>query len=279
MNRLKLFSHHRGFTLIEMLLSITIFTVIIAAFIGMLVVITNIGVQQSSASAVNQESGSLLAKIQYYVGSASVINIPTSTATNTLQLFMASSTSDPTFITLASGTVYLQQSTSSPLVPLTSGRVTVSGLSFTRQANPPGHDVVNVSFTMKNNTLTTAQSISELFQSSVVHVSAATFDTGVYATGINEPLGTAGTPWTPINGVMYFGSSGNVGIGQSSPQQPLDVNGGVRLYPTSASQPSCNSGSGARGTLWFSPGGSGKDSLYLCANTNASGTYSWVPLY
>ncbi len=268
---MEMMHHSRGFTLIELLVSISIFTVIIVAFIGMLVAVTNIGVQQSSASVVQQESQALLQKVQYYVGTASLI--ATSTLPAELTLRMPSSTADPTLIYASStGVVYIQQGSGQPQ-PLTSGRVFVSGLAFARQANPPGHDVVNVSFNMKYNSLNATQVFSQLFQSSVVHVSAATFDTGLYPSASTQQLGNSSNLWSPINGVIYT-SGANVGINQSAPSQPLDVNGGVRLNPTSASQPSCTSGSNALGELWFSPGGSGAGLLYLCT-TNASGTYGW----
>lgn len=268
----------RGFTLIEILLSVAIFSIIIIAFVGILVAITQIQVQTSSTASVNQESQFLLQKIQYYVETASVINIPTSTPTSTLQFFAASSSLDPEYITLSGGRVYLQQTASGALQPLTSAKVTVSNLSFTRNANPPGHDAVNVSFTMAYNTLNTLQAFSQIFQSSVEHVSAATFDTGVYPS-INgtEPLGGTGQTWSSINGIINFnGNYVGVGSGVLSPAEQLSVNGGVQLLYQS-STPSCNST--IRGTLWFvSPGGSTKDSLSLCA-ANASGTLGWQSIY
>lgn len=285
MERSKLFSTKGGFTLIELLISVTIFTVIIAAFVGMLIVITNVGTQQSSSSVVTQESNLLLQKIQYYVATASLINIATSTPTSTLQLRMASSSVDPTFITLTttttSGVVYLQQTATGPLQALTSNRVYVSSLTFTRQANPPGHDVVNVSFTMQNKAGLTniAQSFGQLFQSSIVHVSAATFDSGVLASGPGELLGNSTYPWNPINGVINF-SSGNVGIGatETAPTAQLEVNGGIQ-FAVQNSAPACTGNPNARGTLWFVDGTAGtKDSLSLCADS-ATGTLTWETLY
>lgn len=268
----KLFLPRNGFTLVEMLIAISIFTVIVVAFIGILTVVTQVQVQSSSSSAVNQESQFLLQKLQYYVQAASIIDIPTSTPTSTLKFDVASSSLDPSYITLASGTVYLQQA-GGPLQPLTSNRVTVSNLSFTRQANPPGHDSVSISYTINYNTSNLAQAFSQLFQTSIAQVSAATFDTGIYPSAAAEPLGTSGNIWSPINGIIYT-NGGNVGIGpgETSPWQQLEVNGGLRLYPNGVSQPTCNSSSNARGTLWFSTGGS-YDSLYICAN--ASGTVGW----
>ena len=241
----------KGFTLVEMLVSIAIFSVIIVAFIGILVVILQIQAQSSSSQAVNQESQFLLQKMQYYVESASVINIPTSTPLHA-RVHVASSSLDPSYITLSSGTVYLQQN-GGTLQALTSPKVTVSNLLFTRNANPPGHDAVSISFTMAYNTNNVEQAFSQLFNSSVEHVSAATFDTGVYpSVSASEPLGSSGSTWSSVNGVINF-SGNNVGIGaaDTSPAQQLEVNGGVRLYPNGVSEPTCNSSTVARGTLWF----------------------------
>ncbi len=263
----------KGFTLIEMLIAISIFSVVIIAFIGILVVVTQVQVQSTSSAAVSQESEFLLGKLQYYVETASLVNIPTSTTTSTLQLFMASSSADPTFITLASGTVYLQQSVGGPLQALTSNKVSVSNLSFVRRANPPGHDVVNVSFTMAYNTTNVVQAFSQLFQSSIEHVSAATFDTNVLPSASGEPLGNSTYQWSPINGVINFVGN-NVGINTLSPYAQLSVNGGIQLIQSATGTCSTNT----RGTLWFVSGGAGKDSLWLCAQ-NASGTPAWQELY
>jgi prepilin-type N-terminal cleavage/methylation domain-containing protein len=269
----------RGFTLIEMLIAISIFTVIAVAFIGILSVVTQVQVQSSSAAVVNQESQFLLQKLQYYIRTASIIDMPTSTSPSTLTFDVASSSLDPSFITLASGTVYLQQSNGGALQPLTSNKVFVSNLSFTRNANPPGHDAVSVSYTMIYNTSNIAQAFSQLFQTSIAQVSAATFDAGVYPSANNlYPLGGSGQTWTSINGVINF-SGNNVGIDTSStPNEPLTVNGGVQLLNTATSTVPCSATS--RGTLLFSsPGGSSKDTLSLCAATAPSGTLGWQQVW
>ncbi|MGD1003603.1 MAG: prepilin-type N-terminal cleavage/methylation domain-containing protein [Minisyncoccia bacterium] len=269
----------KGFTLIEMLVSIAIFSVIIIAFIGILVVVSEIQVQLSSSVAVDQESQSLLQKVQYYVETASVINIATSTPVSTLQFFVASSSLDPSSLTLSSGTVYLQQTTTGTLQALTSPKVVVSNLSFTRNASPPGHDTVSVSFTMAYNTPATdiAQAFSQFFQSTVEHVSAATFDTNVLPSASGEALGNSGLLWTPINSVINFsGSNVGIGAGVTNPAEQLSVGGGLQLV-SQGSAPSCSSA--IRGTLWFySPGGANQDHLSLCA-ANASGTVVWQTLY
>jgi len=267
----------RGFTLIEMLIAVSIFTVIAIASIGILSVVTQVQVQSSSSAAVSQESQFLLQKLQYYVQTAGIIDIPTSTPTSTLKFDVASSSLDPSYITLASGTVYLQQSSGGALQPLTSNKVIVSNLSFTRNANPPGHDAVSISYTMAYfATSSIVQAFSQFFQTSIARVSAASFDSGVYPSSMSgEPLGNSIYPWSSINNVINF-SGTNVGIDTViAPAEPLTVNGGVQLLSTA--QTTCDATH--RGTLLFySPGGSSKDSLYLCAQ-NASATIGWQQIY
>jgi hypothetical protein len=140
---------------------------------------------------------------------------------------------------------------------------------------------VSISYTLSYNTSNIAQAFSQLFQTSIVQVSAATFDTGVYpSVNGTEPLGVSGQAWNSINGIINF-SNNNVGIGSgdTSPSQQLEVNGGMRLNPNGVSKPACNTASNDQGTLWFVTGGSGsKDTLYLCAQ-NATGTLGWQQIY
>ena len=267
----------KGFTLIEVLLAVSIFTVIVIAFIGILSTITEVQVQSSSGAAVNQESQFLLQKLQYYVQTASLIDIPTSTATTSLKFDVASNARGPSYIKLATGTVYLQQN-GGPLQPLTSNRVFVSGLSFTRHANPPGHDSVSISYTMSYfATSSVAQAFSQLFQTSIEQVSAATFDTALYASSNPEPLGSSADLWSPINSIMYFVGT-NVGINNSSPAEQLSVTGGVQLVSTATSSITCNAT--ARGTLdFYSTGGTTQDHLSLCAQAAGTTTVSWQTIY
>ena len=67
-----------------------------------------------------------------------------------------------------------------------------------------------------------------------------------------------------------------MGIGDTSPSQKLEVNGGIRLN-TATAQPSCTAST--RGVVWFTQGASlVKDTLQVCAK-NASDVYGWRTLY
>lgn len=78
---------------------------------------------------------------------------------------------------------------------------------------------------------------------------------------------------------MRITSSGNVGIGTSSPSQKLEVNGGVK-FNTSTAKPACDSA--IRGTLWFTRGSITSpitaDTLQVCVK-DGSNNYLWHTLY
>jgi prepilin-type N-terminal cleavage/methylation domain-containing protein len=266
-----------AFTLVELLIAVAIFAVVIVFFITMFLSITRVQVRQSSLAEVNGQSQFLLQELQYYIGQSSLIDMPSDTPTTTLKLRMPMAAQDPTLITLSSGTLYLQQANGA-LQPLSSSKVVISNLSFTKRSNAPAHDSVSISFTVAYNTSNIGQLWSEMLQTSIARVSAASFDSNVVPSSTaTYSLGVAGQVWNSINGMIYF-IGNNVGIGpsNSNPKQTLDVSGGVRIN-SQGSIPSCNSD--ARGMLWLvEQAPSANDSLRLCVE-NSSSVYQWVTIY
>jgi len=75
---------------------------------------------------------------------------------------------------------------------------------------------------------------------------------------------------------MRITSSGNIGIGTTTPLQKLEVNGGVRINTVSA-KPLCNSS--ARGTFWLTQNGAGTmDTLEVCIK-DANDVYVWKSVW
>jgi competence protein ComGC len=167
----------RGFTLVELLIFAAIFSVIMVGFVTMLIVVLRVQGQQSSADEVGTQGQFLLQQLEYYVQSARLVSMTQDVATGTLQLRMTTSTLDPTVVSLASGTVYIQQGLGGELQALTSNKVVVSNLSFTRHYNlnspstPYGTDSVSYSFTVAANTSNTTQQYSQAFQSAAALLS------------------------------------------------------------------------------------------------------------
>ena len=144
----------RGFTLIELLVFVAIFAVVAGVFISILVEIVIVQSQQSASTDVTQQGQYLLQQIQYDVQNARLVDMPLNVATSTLTLREFSPSSDPTTITLVNGIAYLTQGLGGTAQALTSNRVTISNLSFTRYYNlnsalsATGIDSVAYSFTM-----------------------------------------------------------------------------------------------------------------------------------
>ena len=228
------FAFRAAFTLIELLVFLGIFAFMSAAFIAVLLTVTRVQVRQASVVEVSEQSQFLLQQIQYYIEKSSLIDIPQDTPTSTLKLWTGVDAQDPTYITLTSGVVYLQQTATGTPQALTSNKVTVSNLTFTRRANAPSHDSVNVSFTLAYNTSNIQQAFSQMLQTSIARVSAATFDSNIIPSSTaSYNLGTSALTWSSINQKIYFSGS-NVGIGTTAnPVDTLELNGNLYIDSTS----------------------------------------------
>lgn len=224
----------KGFTLLELLIFSAIFSIIMVSFITILVTVTSVQSRQASVAEVNQQSQFLLQEIQYYVERSSVIEISQDTPTSSLKLRMPSAAEDPTYIMLSGGTVYIRQTDAGAQQPLTSGKVTVSNISFTKRSNAPSHDSLSVAFTVEYNTANLKQQFAQSLQTAISRVSAATFDSNVVPSSTaTYNLGVTGQVWSSVNNVINFSGS-NVGIGVS-PTQVFQVSGGD-IYVSGAGQ-------------------------------------------
>lgn len=269
------FKSRKGLTIIELLIFAAVFTLIMIAFITILVSITRVQVRQTAAAEVNGQSQYLLQTVQYYVSHSSLIDLAADSPTSTLYLRMSDPSIDPTYIYASGTAAYIQQGTAAAQ-PLTSSKVNLSGLTFTKRSNPPAHDSVDIVFTLSYNAATVQEQFAQTLDTSIARVNAATFDSSVIPSSTaTYDVGVTSQAWRSINNVLYFSGS-NVGIGTTSPGQTLEVNGGVRLN-TTAAQPTCSSSQ--RGTLWAVQSGAGvKDSVQVCVK-NASDTYIWASIY
>jgi Tfp pilus assembly protein PilE len=269
----------KGFTVIELLIFSAIFAVVSIAFVAILLTITRVQLRETSIAEVSQESQFLLQSIQRYIENSSLIEMPADVPTSTLKLRMPSLANDPTYVYLSSSTVYVKETNGGAAVPLTSSRVLVSSMSFTKRENAAGHDSVAVSFIVEYNTSNIQQKASRALTTAIARVSAATFDSDLRASSANAKIGAAAQEWQSINSTIFFSGS-NVGIGSGavSPQQRLEVDGGLRLN-TSAAKPACSAVQNTRGTFWVTQSGAGaKDNVEVCVK-NASDTYIWAPIY
>jgi len=249
----------KGFTLIELLVFSGIFVFIMVAFITIFITITRVGTRQSAAAEVNQQSNFLIRQVQYYIEQSSLIELDQDQATSTLKLRMAASSTDPTYIYLSASTTYLRQTDGGTAFPLTSNKVNVTGLAFTKRSNSPSRDVVDVQFTVTNNTQNIQQQFSQSINTSIARLNAAVFDSNLLPSSTaTYHLGVATHTWNSVNEKLYLAGL-NVGIGTPYPTQALEIDGGLRLSTSSATS-TCTAS--LRGTLWVTQGAVGAGNGY-----------------
>ncbi len=230
----KFVSRREGFSLVELIIYIAIFTVSAIFLVAILTTITKIQTRQGSTGEVNRQIGFVGDTLKQMVQNSSLIDMTFGTPTSTLRLRMATSTNDPTLMYLSGTTVYLQQGSSNP-VALTDSNVTVTGFTVTPYQNPGGTAIVQLDLSMSYNAGNPAAQLTRSLETSVARVSAAQFDSSVYpASNGTLDLGTATNQWRNgyfsgtlnVNGLTTFGtgvagatvlkSYGNIGFSAST---------------------------------------------------------------
>ncbi len=137
-----------GVTLIEFLLYIALTSFILVFISVSLSATLQSRVKNETISNVDQEGGQTMAFVMQSIRSALAVNTPaTSTSASLLSLHMADSAADPRIFDVASGTMRVIEGAGSP-VALTSGRVTISGLTFSNVSRPGTRGVIRVQFTV-----------------------------------------------------------------------------------------------------------------------------------
>lgn len=215
----------KGFTLIELLVFVAIFTLVIGSFIAILISVINIQTRQVGMSEVEQQGQFLTQQIQYYVQSARLVDMPLDSTMSTLTLRESTSSLDPTVLTLSGATVYLSQGLGGALQPLTSNKVQISNLSFTRHYNlnstssPFGTDSVSYSFTVSNGSQIGG---GYLYSRAITVTSTTTIASG---TNTNFPMLFSGT-YSWLEASSTGGGAGRIQHLTTAPngtQEPADL--------------------------------------------------------
>lgn len=201
----------KGFTLIEVLIYVVIFSVIAGLATSALFLMTRIDQKQSASSEVTDQLNFVMQKIQYLVKESS--NIETA-APNLLKLRMENSSQDPTCLTLVGGVIKLAQgpnlaspqNCTSTTSDLTNSHVVVDTFSLQKFSQYPGHDTISINLQLTYNSADPQSRIQRNLQSAIARVSAATFDSDlVPGASYNYNLGAIGAMWQKI--LMSDGSS------------------------------------------------------------------------
>lgn len=269
-------SHRRGFTLIELIIYVGIFSIAATLLTGVLTTFTRVQLRESATTAVSQEAQFVIQTIQRLVTDASLIELAKDTASSTLKLRMPVAANDPTCIQFSNGTVYLMQgndgvnkhncyATSTPQAKaLTTSKVVVTTLTFKKFENPPSTDTIKIDLTVSYNSTNPQESaVSRTLQTAIAKVSAATFDSDIIPSADNTyNVGVGANRW------KYGFFSGNVGIGTGSPSL---TGTGIHIFPSSGDAMMKVQG-GTSGNAYFTGSPASGGNMYI-ANAGYGNLY------
>jgi len=139
----------RGFTLLETLIYVAIFSLLVSGLISFMSLITTTRVKNQINLEINNQGDFIIRTMTSTLKQASLINSPTlGNTAGTLSLVQADLARNPTIFSISNGTLYMTEGTNSP-VALTNNKVTVSNLIFSNLslAGTPGSLKIQLTLT------------------------------------------------------------------------------------------------------------------------------------
>lgn len=222
----KLQANQKGFTLVELLVYVGIFSIVSVFLTGILITTLRVQDKNVSGNEVNSQLNLVLQTTQRLVRESSLIedvfegtspsydsngdlSNPCTSSYCSVQLRMENESLDPTIIRADSSTkqVYLKQGSGTE-EPLTNDRVMVDSLIFTKNEIPGAHATLQIDATIsyvgETEETKTARAV-------VARVSAATFDSDLLpntddAFDVGQSLGSARWKNAAFSGNLSIGS-------------------------------------------------------------------------
>lgn len=141
--------HANGFTLVELLLALTITGTLLFATSAFVYTAVSARIQQQSITEVDAQGNAMLDLITQTLRNATAIVSPASGSAASLQFTTATPSLNPTTFQVTGGTMERIQRTGAA-VPLTNGHVTVTSLTFTNLSRPGTSGAMQIRFTLSH---------------------------------------------------------------------------------------------------------------------------------
>ena len=162
----KVFKNNKGFTLVETLLYIGIFSILIVILFQLLSSIFDVQLESQSTSSVSMDGRFILNRFNYDIGQATSISIPSlGTSGQTLRFLTGGTTYT---YSLTNGNVTLTSSPSESVDQLNGFNTTVSNINFLRLGDVNGkNDIITFSFTLTSKTVKRGGASAQNFRTTI----------------------------------------------------------------------------------------------------------------
>lgn len=140
----------QGFTIIELLMYMGIFSILLLALFQIFTSVFDIQAETQATSSVEQDGKYILTRIIYDIQRASAITTPSAIGAQGSSLQLTIGTATYTYA-LLNGTLVLTSDVDTN-AQMNSYDTTISSLSFTKLGNTNGKNVVTVSYVITSNT-------------------------------------------------------------------------------------------------------------------------------
>jgi hypothetical protein len=144
-------THHRGFTLIELIIYGGMLTILLGVFTTIFGMVMDAQLESDANSSVQQDGQYLLSKLSQEITRADSITTPASLGQSGSTLVLVRDAITYTYSTDVNGNVSVTTNTGSNI--LNSYRTTISNLQFTRRGNIGGKHSIQFSYTVTSKTL------------------------------------------------------------------------------------------------------------------------------
>lgn len=155
----------KGFTLLEILLSMAILMILIGILTTVFGQILDVQLESKSTSSVNQNGQYIIARLVHDMQSAQAIVTPALPGSTSATLQIRINSIDYTYTASPSGNLVLINNNGTDV--LNSNAASISGVTFTRLGNGDSNDTIRVGFTVTSRTQKVGGSEQKNFQTTL----------------------------------------------------------------------------------------------------------------